>query len=140
MAIAQTPRDPSATDSGPTEVDVVIVGAGHNGLTAACYLQREGLDVLVLEAFEQYGGMTATRATLPEAPEHKFNEGAIQLTGIFRLSQIAQELNLPAFGLQEIPVDPAHLQLGEDGSSLGIWLDREKTIAELARFSKKDAQ
>src|SRR4051794_29331220 len=140
MAIAQTPRDPSVTGTGPREADVVIVGAGHNGLTAGCYLAREGLDVVILEAFEQFGGMTATRATLPEAPEHRFNEGAIQLTGIFRLSQIAQEFDLPAFGLQEIPVDPAHLQLGRDGSSLGIWKDREKTMRELARYSKKDAR
>ena len=84
--------------------------------------------------------MTATTATLPTAPEHKFNEGAIQLTGIFRLSEIAAELNLPAFGLQEIPVDPAHLQLGPDGSSLGIWKDRNRTIRELERYSKKDAR
>jgi phytoene dehydrogenase-like protein len=140
MAIAQTPRDTTSTDAGPREVDVVIVGAGHNGLTAGCFLAREGLEVLVVEAFDQIGGMTATRATLPEAPEHKFNEGAIQLTGIFRLSEIATELNLPAFGLQEIPVDPAHLQLGPDGSSLGIWKDRNKTIRELERFSRNDAR
>jgi phytoene dehydrogenase-like protein len=122
------------------ETDVVIVGGGHNGLTAGCYLAREGLEVLVVEAYEKIGGMTATSAILPTAPEHKFNEGAIQLTGIFRMAEIAQELNLPAYGLQEIPVDPAHLQVGRDGSSLGIWKDRRRTMRELARFSKKDAQ
>lgn len=142
MATAQTP---SAADrrtgpgGPPREVDVVIVGAGHNGLTAGCYLAKAGLEVLVVEASPQIGGMTATNATLPEAPEHRFNEGAIQLTGVFRLSQIAQELDLPRYGLREIPVEPAHLQLGPDGSSLGIWRDRERTIRELRRYSQKDA-
>jgi phytoene dehydrogenase-like protein len=84
--------------------------------------------------------MTATNATLPEAPEHKFNEGAIQLTGVFRLSGIAQELDLARYGLREVPVDPAHLQLGPSGESLGIWRDRERTIQELQRFSRRDAR
>jgi ribulose 1,5-bisphosphate synthetase/thiazole synthase len=40
--------------------DVIVVGAGHNGLTAGAYLARDGMDVLVLEASEMVGGMTAT--------------------------------------------------------------------------------
>jgi phytoene dehydrogenase-like protein len=123
-----------------SEHDVIVVGAGHNGLTAGCYLAREGLDVLVVEAHHELGGMTATNATLPEAPDHRFNEGAIQLTGIFRMSQIAADLHLPAFGLREVPVEPAHLQLGADGSSLGIWKDRTRTAGELARHSSRDAR
>lgn len=142
MATAAQRREttPDAHAFDPREVDVIVVGAGHNGLTAACYLAREGMDVLVVEASDQIGGMTATNATLPEAPEHRFNEGAIQLTGIFRLSEIAAELELPRYGLREIPVEPAHLQLGPDGSSLGIWKDRERTIRELERYSRKDAR
>ncbi len=142
MTIAETPPPPThrANEALPAEVDVVIVGGGHNGLTAGCYLAREGLDVLLVEAHHEVGGMTATNATLATAPEHRFNEGAIQLTGIFRLSQIAAELHLPAFGLREIPVEPAHLQLAPDGTSLGIWQDRERTARELERFSRKDAR
>lgn len=135
---------PQAALTGATtmgsEHDVIVVGAGHNGLTAGCYLAREGLDVLVVEAHHELGGMTATNATLPEAPDHRFNEGAIQLTGIFRMSQIAADLHLPAFGLREVPVEPAHLQLGADGSSLGIWKDRTRTAGELARHSSRDAR
>ncbi len=143
MVIASSPPsapvDPSDRFDG-REVDVVIVGAGHNGLTAGCYLTKAGMDVLVVEASDKIGGMTATNATLPDAPEHRFNEGAIQLTGVFRLSQIAQELDLPRYGLREVSVEPAHLQLAPDGSSLGIWRDREKTIRELGHFSAKDAR
>lgn len=134
------PPTDASEQGGPREADVVIVGAGHNGLTAACYLAKAGLDVLVVEAHHAIGGMTATNATLAEAPEHRFNEGAIQLTGVFRLSEIAQELELPRYGLQEIPVEPAHLQLAPDGSSLGIWQDRARTARELERFSRKDAR
>jgi phytoene dehydrogenase-like protein len=46
--------------------DAIIIGAGHNGLTCACYLTKAGLRVLVLEANENIGGLTITReVTLP---------------------------------------------------------------------------
>jgi phytoene dehydrogenase-like protein len=124
----------------PREVDFVIVGAGHNGLTAGCYLAREGHSVAVVEASPTVGGMTSTNATLPSAPGHMFNEGAIQLTGIFQLSGIAAELELHKYGLQQISVDPAHVQLSPDGSSLAIWKDASRTADELRRFSPKDAR
>jgi phytoene dehydrogenase-like protein len=141
-SVTYDPARPAPGERGfdHDDVDVIVIGAGHNGLTAACYLARAGMDVLVVEANDQIGGMTATNATLPEAPDHRFNEGAIQLTGIFRLSGIARELDLPRYGLREIPVDPAHMQLGPDGTSLGIWKDRERTAGELERFSPADAR
>ena len=74
--------------------DVIIVGAGHNGLTAGCYLAKAGKRVLIVEASDRVGGMTATNATLPEAPNHLFNEGAIQLTGIFRKLGVANRVQL----------------------------------------------
>lgn len=124
----------------PRQVDYVIVGAGHNGLTAACYLAKAGHSVAVVEASSLVGGMTATNETLPQAPGHRFNEGAIQLTGIFRLSGVAEELELHKYGLRQISVDPAHVQLGPDGSSLAIWKDASRTADELRRFSPKDAR
>lgn len=127
----------SATNRQP---DVVIIGAGHNGLTAGCYLARAGKKVLVLEASPTVGGMTSTNAILPGAPNHRFNEGAIQLTGIFRLSGVAQDLKLHKYGLREIEVDPAHIQLAPDGSSLAIWKDASRTADELRKFSPKDAR
>ncbi|SKX96221.1 dehydrogenase [Mycobacteroides abscessus subsp. bolletii] len=124
----------------PNEADYVIVGAGHNGLTAACYLAKAGHSVAVLEASPTVGGMTATNATLSSAPGHLFNEGAIQLTGIFQLSGVAEELELHKFGLRTISVDPAHVQLAPDGSSLAIWKDASRTADELRRFSPRDAR
>jgi beta-carotene ketolase (CrtO type) len=50
----------------PHHYDAIIIGAGHNGLTCACYLARAGLKVLVLEQYHTVGGMTATEEeTLP---------------------------------------------------------------------------
>ena len=46
--------------------DAIVIGAGHNGLTCACYLAAAGLKVLVLEQYQTVGGMTATEEeTLP---------------------------------------------------------------------------
>ena len=132
-------RMPAET-SGTASPDVIVVGAGHNGLTAACYLARAGLSVVVLEASPTVGGMTSTNETLQAAPGHRFNEGAIQLTGIFRLSGIAEELELAKYGLRQIEVDPAHIQLAPDGSSLAVWKDASRTADELRRFSPKDAR
>ena len=55
--------------TGERDADVLIVGAGHNGLVAACYLARAGLDVLVLEGRDIIGGCTTTEVLFPEAPE-----------------------------------------------------------------------
>jgi cation diffusion facilitator CzcD-associated flavoprotein CzcO len=50
----------------PHHFDAIIIGAGHNGLTYACYLARAGLKVLVLEQYQTVGGMTVTEEeTLP---------------------------------------------------------------------------
>jgi phytoene dehydrogenase-like protein len=120
--------------------DVIIVGAGHNGLTAGCYLARAGLDVLVLERSPSHGGMTSTTALIPEAPDHVFNEGAIHATGIWRESRIAEELNLASYGLRPLPVDPIHVQLGPEGDSFAVFGDARRTIEDLRRLSPRDAR
>jgi phytoene dehydrogenase-like protein len=120
--------------------DVIIVGAGHNGLTAGCYLARAGVDVLVVERSPTVGGMTSTNALIPEAPDHVFNEGAIHATGIWREARIAEELNLASFGLRPLPVDPIHVQLGPDGDSIAIFAETRKTIEDIRRVSPRDAR
>jgi phytoene dehydrogenase-like protein len=49
----------------PTECDVVIVGGGHNGLTAASYLAQAGLSVAVLERLEEWGGAAVSAESFP---------------------------------------------------------------------------
>ncbi|MBN9735632.1 MULTISPECIES: NAD(P)/FAD-dependent oxidoreductase [unclassified Pseudonocardia] len=129
----------SSENQLPRSADVVVVGSGHNGLVAAAYLARSGLDVCVVEASPTAGGMTSTNPMEPEAPGYTINEASIQAS-LFRTTNIDQELGLGSrFGLKQTIIDPAHFQLAADGSSLGLWRDPRKTASELEYFSKKDA-
>jgi phytoene dehydrogenase-like protein len=121
-------------------VDVIVAGAGHNGLVAAAYLAKAGLDVLVLEASPVFGGMTATNAIFPEAPDHKVNEGSVQAS-LFRTTKIDAELKLSKkYGLRQRVTDPAHVQMQLDRRSLALWRDPQKVADELRYFSPQDAK
>ena len=102
--------------------DVIVVGAGHNGLTAGCYLAKEGLSVLAIEASPTVGGMTSTNPVLPGAPGHRINEGAMDAS-LIRTTTMPDDLGLDRFGLREVEVDPPYAWLDEDGSSLCVWRD-----------------
>jgi phytoene dehydrogenase-like protein len=120
--------------------DVVVIGGGHNGLTAACYLARAGLDVTVLEAGARVGGMTATEATVPGAPEHLMNVGALDATFI-HATDIVADLQLADFGYREVWLDPIWMYLHDsDDRSLAFWQDPRRTAAEVERFSRADAR
>ncbi|TAM65647.1 NAD(P)/FAD-dependent oxidoreductase [Mycobacterium sp.] len=119
--------------------DVLIVGAGHNGLTAACYLARAGLQVLVVEAADAVGGMTSTRPVLTQAPDHLINEGAMD-SSLWRTTTIAKDLELDRFGLQELEIQTPYAYLDADGSSLCIHRDPVRTADEIRRFSLPDAR
>ncbi|MHB8691763.1 MAG: phytoene desaturase family protein [Solirubrobacteraceae bacterium] len=130
-----------SADSGRMRAaEVVVVGAGHNGLVAACYLAKAGIDVLVVERWETPGGMTSTNAMAPEAPEHLINEASIHAS-LFRTTNIDAELELSArFGLRQRLIDPAHVHLGPEGESIAMWRDPMRTVEEMRRFSRRDAQ
>ena len=119
-------------------VDVIVVGAGHNGLIAAGYLARAGLDVLVVEAAETVGGMMSTNAVIPETPDYRFNEGAMD-NSLFRATRIAEDLRLAEFGYREIEIDPPYVYLDSEDASLCIWRDPRKTATELEYYSRRDA-
>jgi phytoene dehydrogenase-like protein len=103
--------------------DVVIVGAGHNGLVAACYLAKSGLKTLVLEQRDAAGdGAALDHATGPLSP------------------QVITDLNLARFGLELITPEARVLALSADGRSLCIYNDVARTVAEIEKFSTKDAK
>lgn len=121
--------------------DVIVAGAGHNGLVGACYLAKSGLKVLVVEAHSAVGGMTITSPMEPEAPDYLINEASIHAS-LFRVSPINKELELSTkFGLSERLIDPCHVQLSEDKeTSFALWNDANKTAKEIEYFSPRDAK
>ena len=129
----------SFTNVTESEADAIVIGAGHNGLVAACYLARAGLRVLVLEANDWIGGCTSTSALIPEAPNHQIGPCAQDFC-LIRLSSIVQDLELRRYGYRERLVDPAYFAPVEDGSTLAFWRDPVITAQELAYFDKRDAR
>ena len=119
--------------------DVIVVGAGHNGLVAACYLVKAGFAVTVLEASPTVGGMISSNAVIAGAPGHTINEGGIQAS-LFRATTIAEDFNLARYGFKQIIADPFHVHLDPDGPSLAFWCDPRKTADELRYFSRRDAE
>jgi beta-carotene ketolase (CrtO type) len=119
--------------------DVVVVGAGHNGLTCAAYLARAGKRVLVLEARDVVGGLAWTME-MPNAPGYKVNPCSVEflLTGVE--PSVDHELELEKYGLRWVYPDTLLTWLGPDGQVMPIWKDRNRLVEEINRYSRKDAR
>jgi phytoene dehydrogenase-like protein len=115
--------------------DAIIVGGGHNGLVAAAYLSRAGRKVLVLERRELLGGCSVTEEVWPG---YRVSTGAY-LTSLLQ-ERIVRELDLPRFGYRVDAKDPAFFSAFPDGRHFFMWQDGAKTLAEIARFSGRDAR
>jgi beta-carotene ketolase (CrtO type) len=86
--------------------DVVIIGAGHNGLVCASYLLKAGYSVLLLEKRSVPGGAATTEEIMPqEAPGFNFNLCAIDHEFI-HLGPVVEELELNKYGLEYLFCDP----------------------------------
>ena len=119
--------------------DAAIVGGGHNGLSAACYLAAEGKRVLLIEALDKVGGMASSGYLIPEAPQHLVHPCALDLMSLRVHPMMPMELQLERHGFRQVELSPAYVYLHPDGSSLVFWRDAEKTAAEIRRFSERDA-
>lgn len=120
--------------------DVVIIGAGHNGLVCAAYLLKAGYSVLLLEKRSVPGGAATTEEALPqEAPGFKFNLCAIDHEFIF-LAPIIQELELAKYGLEYLTCDPHTFCPHPDGKYFLAHQCLDRTCAAIARYSERDAQ
>ncbi|HZO23123.1 MAG TPA: NAD(P)/FAD-dependent oxidoreductase [Steroidobacteraceae bacterium] len=114
--------------------DVIVVGAGHNGLVAACYLARAGLDVLVLERNPYIGGAAVSR----QLYENFTYSNCSYVCSLLR-TEIIRALELPRFGLQIIPYHGG-CTLMRDGGHLAIYDNHDALRREFARHSKRDAE
>jgi beta-carotene ketolase (CrtO type) len=120
--------------------DVVIIGAGHNGLVCAAYLLKAGYSVLLLEKRSVPGGAATTEEVMPEAaPGFKFNLCAIDHEFI-HLGPVVEELELNKYGLEYLFCDPVTFCPHPDGKYFLAHKSVEKTCAEIARYSDRDAK
>ncbi len=118
-----------------TEYDAIIVGAGHNGLVAACYLAGAGLNVCMVERYHEVGGAAITEELIP---------GFRVSTGSYVLSlaprKIFDELGAWDEGIELLERNPRFFAPFPDGRYLTWWSDREQCMAEIRKFSEKDAR
>jgi phytoene dehydrogenase-like protein len=114
--------------------DAVVVGGGHNGLTAAAYLARAGLSTLVLERREIVGGCCVTEEIAPGCRASTTSYIASMLR-----PEVIKDLNLQEYGLRMVPCDPAIQVPFPDEQVVPWWAERDRAIAEFRKLSAKDA-
>ena len=113
--------------------DVIVVGAGHNGLACATYLARAGRRVLVVERRDRVGGA----CTLEEPwPGYRVSPCAYVCGLLHPL--VIEELGLMEHGLEWHPAAPGLFVPFDDGSSVQLWGDDDRADEEIERFAPRD--
>jgi phytoene dehydrogenase-like protein len=123
-----------APATGRGSYDAIVVGGGHNGLTATAYLARAGLRVLCLERREILGGACVTEELWPGARVSRCSYVVSMLQ-----PKIVSDLELERYGYRAIPLDPAYVSLTEEGP-IFFFNEVGETAASIARYSRKDAE
>lgn len=123
-----------------SQYDIVVMGAGHNGLVAAAYMAKAGKKVLVLERKPHYGGGVSTRELIQPGywhDEHSNVHIMIQGNPMLREDELGL---LSKFGLEYIYPELPHASIFDDGTVVRSWRDLDRTCEEIAGFSPKDAE
>ena len=114
--------------------DAIVVGAGHNGLIAACFLAQAGLKVLVLERNAYIGGAAVSRRL-----HEGFTYSNCSYVCSLLRTEIIRALDLPAHGLQIIPYEGG-CTLMRDGGHFALYDNHDALRREIGRHSRRDAE
>jgi len=114
--------------------DAIVVGGGHNGLTAAAYLARAGQRVLVLEARERVGGAAVTEEIAPgvRVPALAHTVGRLK-------PSVARDLGLASHGLALVSPEVRVFAPQADGRAVSLWADLGRSVEALRAWSDDDA-
>jgi phytoene dehydrogenase-like protein len=122
------------------DADIIAIGSGHNGLVAAAYCAVAGKKVLVLERNPWFGGGVVTRElTRPGFRHDQHSMSHIFIQGNPLL--VHDELGLKSrYGLKYLFPETPMMSMFEDGRTLKLYRDSERSAADIAKFSAKDAE
>ena len=119
--------------------DYIVIGAGHNGLCAACTVAKAGKSVLVVDQRAIIGGLSASHAYLEQAPHHLLSLGAMD-DALMAPSSVATDFQLRNYGYDPIPLEHPYGWMNEEGDTLLLFSDFDRTVEEIRYFSVKDAE
>ena len=117
--------------------DAVIIGAGHNGLTAAAYLAKAGKRVAVVERRDIVGGCAVTEEVDPDLAPGCRVSTASYIASMLRPT-IIRDLRLGSYGLKMVACEPGVQAAFEDDSVIGWWSGEKRMRAELAEIAPND--
>jgi phytoene dehydrogenase-like protein len=132
--MATTTHTPTRTGASGGSYDAIVVGGGHNGLTAAAYLAKAGQRVLVLERRDILGGACVTEEVWPGKRVSRASYVVSMLQ-----PKIVADLRLEDFGYRAVPLDPAYAALTPDGPVV-FYDDTRATQESIRTVAPRDAE
>ncbi len=113
--------------------DAIVIGAGHNGIANAAFLQKAGLDVLLVEKNDWIGGASVSR----NLHEDWIYSNCSYVCSLLR-PEVYRALDLAKYGLQVVPYGGS-VTFSSDGDYLGRYTDPDASRREYQRHSPRDA-
>ncbi len=119
--------------------DYIVIGAGHNGMSAACTLAMAGRSVLIVEQRAVTGGLSVSRPFVDAAPRHLLSIGAMD-DALMAHSPLIDLFKLRDHGYSSIPLDSPYGWMNADGDTLVLHSSFDATVEEIRYFSPRDAR